>query len=65
MGLPWVEAEAIARARGLPYRTRITAPPGRPGGSGPLRVVGVRPREGLIILAYQDSPRAHPPGGEP
>lgn len=55
VGAPWAEAEPLLSARGLTYRTVITAPPGKPVGTGELRVVGQR-QEGdtvVLILAHR------------
>lgn len=62
VGLPWLEAESLLRARGLTFETVVTAPPGRPRGVGLLRVVAERPRpEGLLlVLAYREYQRPSP-----
>lgn len=59
VGLPWHEAEPILGARGLTYRTTVTAPPNRPTGLGELRVVAQRATpEGLsLVLAYREYQR--------
>jgi hypothetical protein len=55
IGLPWSEAEPILRAKGLSYRTVVTAPPNRPVGEGELRVVGERHGQDVVelVLAYR------------
>lgn len=62
IGLPWLEAEPLLRARGQSFETVVTAPPNRPLGVGALRVVAERPRPGglLLVLAYRDYQRPSP-----
>lgn len=64
VGLPWAEVEPMLAARGLTVRTREVHPPGRPGGEGEIRVVGVRQTDaGLLILLAHRSYALPPPAG--
>jgi len=60
VGLLWAEAEPLLQEKGLSYESVITAPPNRPIGLGPLRVIAEQERSGgrLVILAHRDYRRA-------
>lgn len=68
VGYLWEEAEQRLQASGLRYETRLTAPPNRPVGVGPLRVVAARPLpdQYLILLAHREYQRLAPdPDSQP